>query len=108
MATRNGSVSPSALLEKPPRQRHLLAPEREYALKQSRCLDALEHYFAEARKTVELIGRCRSRLSSLAERGQLLAQRDREAEAQRRYLHARKLFLHLAHINCGPSQRNGG
>ena len=107
MATRNCYISPSLLLERPSRQRHLPAPEREYALKQSRCLDALEAYFAEARKTMELLEQSRSQPSSLAERGQLLAQRDREAEAQRRYLHARKLFLHLAKISCGPSQRNG-
>ena len=107
MATRNCHVFPSVLLERPSRQRHLLAQEREYTLKQSRCLDALEAYFAEARKTMELLEQCRRQPSSLAERGQLLAQRDREAEAQRRYLHARKLFLHLARVNCGPSQKNG-
>jgi hypothetical protein len=71
------------------------AQEREYALKQGRCLAALEEYFAEARKTVDLIRLCRREPGSMvAAKCQIRAQRDREAASYRSYTQARKLLLH--------------
>jgi len=53
----------------------------EHALKQRRCLDALQEHFAEAQKTVALIRQCPKKPRSAAEHHQILVQRDREAEA---------------------------
>jgi hypothetical protein len=98
----------TAFLEEPSGNAYLPVEEREYSLKQCRCLDALDEYFAEARKTVELIRQCQSQPRGIAQQLQIMAQRDREAEAQRSYTQARKLLLHTAKVSCVPSKRNDG
>jgi HPt (histidine-containing phosphotransfer) domain-containing protein len=84
----------------------LAAHRLEDALKQRRCLDALQEYFAEAQKTVALVRRYPKEPRSAAEHHQILVQRDREAEAQRRYLQVRKLLLHAAKVSCLPGKGN--
>jgi hypothetical protein len=93
--------------EKPSGKTDSPAQQREHALKQRRCLDALQEYFAEARKTVALIRRCPPKPRSVAEHLQIVVQRDREAETQRRYRQARKLLLQAAQVSCWPGKRNG-
>lgn len=83
------------------------ARQREYILKQRRCHDALKEYFTEARKTMALMKQCLKEPENLVAHLQVTAQRDREAEAQRRYLQTRKLLLQAAKVSCLPSKRNG-
>lgn len=82
-----------------------LVSEREYALKQRWCLQALQAYFIEAQNTVELIRQHRQEPKNIAKQLQIMAQRDREAEAQREYMQARKLLLHVAKISSLPSKK---
>jgi hypothetical protein len=101
---RKGTIS-SPLLSKRAGNIQSLVSEREYVLKQRWCLQALHTYFTEAQNTVELIRQHCQEPTSIAKHLQVIAQRDREAEAQREYLQARKLLLHIAKISSLPSKR---
>jgi hypothetical protein len=97
---------PQSLTALQSRPSRISAAEREYILRQSRCLDALNEYFAEARKTLELVRLSRAAPLSIAERLELIAQRDREAEAQSSFVKARKLLLHTVKLSCTAAKTN--
>jgi hypothetical protein len=96
-----------AFREKHSGKTNLSARQREYILKQRRCRDALKEYFTEARKTMALMKQCLKEPRNIAAYLQVIAQRDREAEAQRHYLQTRKLLLQAAKVSCLPNKRNG-
>jgi hypothetical protein len=106
--SQSSEVGNSTFLKRHSGKIDLPARKREDALKQRRCLEALQAYFAEARNTIKLIRQHQKKPGSIAEHLQILAQRDREAEAQRRYLQARKLLFQAANVSCLPGRNQRG